>query len=184
RLGDRAAWLLWRSYTRLGNLSREDFAHVRDALGGDIAPHQASFRCSGDNRVHADAVRSVINGHASHEGGNRALACTVRTARTSRKGDEPRWRRCAHDGTWHACVAHFPDSVLAREKGSGQIGVQNPSPRRGGKFVYEASQINAGTREQAIGSADFVGDNLKGFLDLLFRANIAREAQGALSALF
>jgi len=146
--------------------------------------HQASFRCSGDNRVHADAVRSVINGHASHEGGNRALACTVRTARTSRKGDEPRWRRCAHDGTWHACVAHFPDSVLAREKGSGQIGVQNPSPRRGGKFVYEASQINAGTREQAIGSADFVGDNLKGFLDLLFRANIAREAQGALSALF
>src|SRR5205807_7569000 len=32
--------------------------------------------------------------------------------------------------------------------------------------------------------SDFVGDNLKGFLDLLFRANIAREAQGALSALF
>src|SRR2546422_1419950 len=50
--------------------------------------HQASFRCSGDNRVHADAVRSVINGHASHEGGNRALACTVRTARTSRKRSE------------------------------------------------------------------------------------------------
>src|SRR2546429_8901145 len=80
----------------------------------------------------------------------------------------------------------FPYTTLfrSREKGSGQIGVQNPSPRRGGKFVYEASQINAGTREQAIGSADFVGDNLKGFFDLLFRANIAREGQGALSALF
>src|SRR2546429_4896480 len=55
----------------------------------------------------------------------------------------------------------FPYTTLfrSREKGSGQIGVQNPSPRRGGKFVNEASQINAGTREQAIGSADFVGDN-------------------------
>src|SRR6516165_1938565 len=67
--------------------------------------------------------------------------------------------------------------MLAGEKGTGQIRVADLPPRRGRKFVYQASEIDSGTREQTVGSSQRSADGIKGSLNLLFLGHIARQTQ-------
>src|SRR5207247_6886180 len=89
--------------------------HPGNVFGWNVGPHEPSLSRSGDKRVYADSILSVINCQGSHQGRDGSFGGRVGSCSTGRESDKGSRRRGANDRTPTARSQHGTHRVFAGE---------------------------------------------------------------------
>ena len=151
-------------------------AHAWDILRSHVGPHHAGLRRAREDRVHPDAMRSVVDGHAAHQGADSGLGGAIRTG-TAWQGAERRRRGDADDGASGAMGQEIAHRMLAAEENTAQVGGEDAFPHLEIELVDLAPNVDPSGAEEAIRRAERAGTRREGRHNLRLIGNVASDPE-------